>query len=90
LSLAACDQPFDTRYESKCDKLKDNGWRLQFFYNKHNDACQQFWYGGCQFGESQNIFGDEQSCEQLCLKQPRSVFREMAATTTEMPFPGIL
>lgn len=103
-----CRHAFDPQYEKACDKLKENGWSIRYFYNQQTDNCVKFWYGGCQLLNSLNIFNDLQSCEILCVQRPKQLpaitespistavqpltttdqLREMAATTTEMPFPG--
>lgn len=56
--LAVCGQNFDKRYENKCHR--NTSWEIRYFYDQHNRQCRRFWYGGCQYAESQNIFADAQ------------------------------
>ncbi|KAI6213144.1 hypothetical protein M3Y94_00115600 [Aphelenchoides besseyi] len=77
-----CEEPFDTRYESKCDNSGHNSWEIRFFYNPRRSTCQRFWYGGCVYRESNNFFVDAQTCEAICDTHDRIQSSVSSITTT--------
>ncbi|XP_036123248.1 collagen alpha-4(VI) chain-like [Molossus molossus] len=49
--------------EGKC-----RDYILKWYYNKEEQACQQFWYGGC--GANANLFETKDECEVQCVPTP--------------------
>lgn len=41
---------------------------LKWYYNKEEQACQQFWYGSC--GGNANRFETKEECEVWCVPAP--------------------
>ncbi|KAG8186998.1 hypothetical protein JTE90_005769 [Oedothorax gibbosus] len=56
-SVDKCDLPKD---EGSCD-----GAVIQWYYNKQNTRCEQFYYGGCK--GNANRFDTRRECESSCL-----------------------
>uniref|UniRef100_A0A0N4ZPT5 EGF-like domain-containing protein n=1 Tax=Parastrongyloides trichosuri TaxID=131310 RepID=A0A0N4ZPT5_PARTI len=62
--IDVCYQKFDKLLENQCH---DNGqWELRYYFDSEFGVCRQFWYGGCQVPNAQNVFIDIQSCHAVC------------------------
>ncbi|XP_053121349.1 collagen alpha-6(VI) chain-like isoform X2 [Hemicordylus capensis] len=48
------------------DRGECEDYTLKWHYNKEQDMCSQFWYGGC--GGNKNRFETQEECEALCLE----------------------
>ncbi|KAM6375887.1 collagen alpha-4(VI) chain-like [Alca torda] len=53
-----------------CDLVQDSGecqnYVLKWYYNKEQQMCGQFWYGGC--GGNKNRFETQEDCGFLCIE----------------------
>lgn len=65
---------------------------LKWSYNKEEQACRQFWYGGC--GGNANRFETKEECETWCVSSPqrgrqshRTAASVLITDETEMPLP---
>ncbi|KAL3875223.1 hypothetical protein ACJMK2_038147 [Sinanodonta woodiana] len=56
LNLPVCEQP---KEEGTC-----RGYFPRWFYNRGNDRCEQFIYGGCQGND--NNFNTKEACVTRC------------------------
>ncbi|VDN06238.1 unnamed protein product [Thelazia callipaeda] len=60
----ACLEAFDEHYQDECNGGR---WRQHFYFKRSERKCIPFWYDGCK-GKSQNLFQDEASCKEMCLR----------------------
>ncbi|XP_063355084.1 collagen, type XXVIII, alpha 2a [Pelmatolapia mariae] len=63
-------QPGETpRLDPRCDLSLDQGtcrdYIIRWYYDKHANACAQFWYGGC--GGNGNRYEKEDECKKTCV-----------------------
>ncbi|XP_054644371.1 collagen, type XXVIII, alpha 2a isoform X2 [Dunckerocampus dactyliophorus] len=54
----------------RCDLSLDQGtcreYSIHWYYDKHANACAQFWYGGCAGND--NRFKSEDECKKTCVR----------------------
>lgn len=56
-----------------CDEKDERGpcsnYTVKWYYNKDEQKCRRFWYGGCD--GNANRFDDEQECQDVCINRVR-------------------
>uniref|UniRef100_K1PKN2 Papilin n=1 Tax=Magallana gigas TaxID=29159 RepID=K1PKN2_MAGGI len=56
-----------------CDEKDERGpcsnYSVKWYYNKTEQKCRRFWYGGCE--GNANRFDDEQECLDVCINRVR-------------------
>lgn len=60
--LEHCLDPFDEGYRRQCSR---GAWVQKYYFEHATGECKQFWYDGCT-SDSQNIFPDKTTCQNLC------------------------